>query len=194
MKILQAALILLFSGQLDAIEPRCVRVNDLYAVNFTAYHALPPERLQKMDPSERKLAMRPYCDAVPEVGKIYFGVDLLDRDTRKMPVWMPVVKLVRGEDGEMIEGPVIAKSDPEVHRNGSLQLAAQIEEPGRYLVIVTFGEEAALPEDELRIPITIGQSPPWQERILPYLSWLFGGLLLFSMAGFAAVWWRRHRA
>jgi len=192
MRTLSTAIALLFAGQLLAIEPRCVRVNDLYAVNFTAYHVPSREALQKMSPAERKAAMQPHCQSVPQTGKIYFGVDLLDRDARQMPVWMRLVRLQENEEGELVEGPVIARSEPQIHPQGSLQLAAQIDEPGRYLVIVTFGKEATIPEDELKIPITIGQSASWEDKFLSSLPWLFGGIVLLSLAGAVGAWWRRR--
>lgn len=186
------AMTLLLAAQAFAIEPRCVRVNDLYAVNFTAYHVPSREELQKMGPAERKVAMKPHCESVPKTGKIYFGVDFLDRDARQMPVWMRVVRLEENGEGEWVEGTVIAKTEPKVNSQGSIQLATQINEPGRYVVILTFGEEAMIPEDELRIPITIGQSASWDEKLLPYLPWLFSGIVLFSLAGGFGVWWRRR--
>lgn len=188
MKHLLATLLLLFSSQLLAIEPRCIKVNDLYAVNFTAYAPPSKEELKEMSPAERKAAIRPYCDRVPRSGKLYLSVDLLDRDARKMPVWLRLVKLKEGE--ELAEEAVLARTEPEVHPKGSLTLSAEVREPGRYALVVTFGEEAVLPEDELWIPFEVASGRPWQELLLPYLPWLFGGLLLFGLVGGAAFWKR----
>ena len=152
----------------------CLVGNDFYAVHFTAIQ----EGRQKGEMTD----FTKYCQEIPDIGKTYLSIDLLDRDVRKMLVALRVVKEEFSEEGGRPpqELGTLAETRAKIYTNGTADIPADIKQPGHYALIVTIGNEA-ISEDELRIPFTVALEDAakvnWMGRIAGFIALTFFGAM-----------------
>lgn len=163
----------------------CLVGNDFYAVNFTAIQ----EGRQQGERSD----FTKYCQIIPAVGKTYLSIDLLDRDIRKIPVALRVVREeFNEEDGRPPqELGTLAEIPAKLYNNGTADIAADIKQPGHYALIATIGNDAVSEDDRLRIPFTVAVEGAakvnWLGRFTGFIV-----LTFFGVTGFIGL--RTYRA
>lgn len=128
---------------------KCLISTDFYIVHFTAFQPKEGET----DPKER---FRPYCRELPEIGKSYLTVDLVDQDARQMPVGLRLVEEEIGaEPNEVKQVRTLLEVPGKVYNTGVVSTEATFDKPGRYALLVDIGEAVA-EEDTVRIPLRVG--------------------------------------
>ncbi|MGQ0593748.1 MAG: hypothetical protein ACT4QB_14210 [Gammaproteobacteria bacterium] len=128
----------------DTRELDCLITNDFYAVHLTAYQ-VPAE----VSSDAVKAGFKPYCRELPNAGKTYITLDLLDPDVRNAPM---TVRVLRERD----DGPPVTLTElpRRTYPAGVVEAVADLPEPGRYRVVLEMGETKAS-EDVITIPVTV---------------------------------------
>ncbi|MDD5035542.1 MAG: hypothetical protein PHE55_12375 [Methylococcaceae bacterium] len=163
----------------------CLIGNDFYAVHFSALQ----EGRQKGETTD----FVKYCQEIPNLGKTYLSVDLLDRDVRTTPIALRVIEEEYSDDGRLPrEKFTLAEVPAKIYRNGTADTHVNITTPGHYALIAVIGDGPISEDDRLRIPFTVGIDPPaklgdWLGRFTGALTILF-----FSVMGVIA--YRTYRS
>jgi hypothetical protein len=131
-------------------QPSCLKVSDFYSVHLTTYF-LAATGLGDMDPKDKAKRHIQVCDRIPGTGQVVFTVDLMEQDTRGVPVGFSLSRYDTG--GRLV---LVKEASREVHPRGVLTLDAAIAEQGKYLLKVAFGE-AKTKDDIIEIPVLVGQ-------------------------------------
>jgi hypothetical protein len=153
----------------------CLIGNDFYAVHFTAIQ----EGRQKGEATH----FTKYCQEIPGIGKTYLSIDLLDRDVRKTPITLRLVREEFSEEGGRPpqELGVLAEAPAKIYPNGTVDIAADIKQPGHYALIATIGTDAVGEDDRLRIPFTVAVEGAakvnWLGRITGFIVVAFFGAM-----------------
>lgn len=173
----------------------CLITNDFYAVHLSVYlkSATP-----KADAADRAALLRPYCQEIPEPGKVFLAADLIDRDIRKTPIGIKIVELelvgsddTKPEDFKEIK--TITEVEAKEYSKGVVEAQADIEKNGYYAMYLLIGGEAAISdEDKLRIPFHVGGDPD----ALPKKTLILIGSGLTSVLALligSVIWYRSRR-
>jgi hypothetical protein len=132
-------------------QPSCLKTSDFYSVHLTTYY-LAASGDGALDPKEKaKRRYDPYCDRIPGTGQVMFTVDLMEQDTRKMPVALSLSQY--SSEGRLA---LVKGLPPSLHPGGVLTLDVPIAERGKYLLKVVFGA-AKSKDDIIEMPILVGQ-------------------------------------
>ncbi len=142
----------------------CLITTDFYIVHLTAYQ--PPKKDSK---TKKRHTFERFCQELPEHGNSFLAIDFIDRDLRKMPIGMSVIKLKENpEGGEMIDGKVLAEIPPQIYKTGVSQIQVDFPKPGHYALIATVGDDMFA--DKIRIPLRVGIGSEFKwSSLLPYL-------------------------
>jgi hypothetical protein len=166
----------------------CLVGNDFYAVHFTA--------IQEGRQKEERTDFTKYCQEIPAIGKTYLSIDLLDRDVRKTPVSLRVIKEeFSEEDGRPPqELGTLTEASAKIYPNGTADIAVDIKQPGHYALIATIGNEAISEDDRLRIPFTVAVEGAAGAAKINWLGRITGFIVLtfFGVMGFIGL--RTYRA
>lgn len=128
---------------------KCMITTDFYIVHFSALQPKDGET----DPKER---FRPYCHDLPEVGKSYLTVDLVDQDARQIPIALRLIEEAQAsESNEVQQVRTLMEVPGKVYKTGVVSTEATFDKPGRYALLVDIGEAVA-EEDTIRIPLRVG--------------------------------------
>lgn len=121
----------------------CMQSNAYYIVNFAAYQKDPNT------PVSHKTLPPPECINIPATGPTFISVDLLDRDVRRKPVALKILR----EDGQAIaELPYF---EP---KQGVAALNVDFNAAGHYTAVVYVNDtDLNMPPESsaLRIPLTV---------------------------------------
>ena len=165
----------------------CLVANDFYVVHFTA--------MQQGRAQGESSDFVKYCQEIPNPGKTFLTIDLLDRDVRSTPISLRVVEEQISDDGEppRVLG-TLTELAPKIYKNGTADTHVVISKPGHYALLATIGDEAqGLSEDDhLRIPFSVGLPPPTQYGKL--FGKFAGGLALLFFAAMGVIGYRTYRA
>ncbi len=165
----------------------CLEGNDFYAVHFSAFQP----GMQKGESSQ----FTKYCQEIPATGATYLSIDLLDRDTRKIPIALRVVEEEFSEDNGRPpkELRTVAELPAKVYPNGTADIQANFAQPGHYALIASFGEEALSEDDHLRIPFTVAIEGAGQANWLGRFTWFLAAAFYgaFMLIGYRT--WRKYR-
>jgi hypothetical protein len=131
-------------------QPSCLKVSDFYSVHLTTYFRSATGD-GDMDPNDKAKRYMQACDRIPGTGQVVFTVDLMEQDTRGVPVAFSLSRYDTG--GRLV---LVKDASRDVHPRGVLTLDAAIAEQGKYLLKVAFGE-AKTKDDIIDIPILVGQ-------------------------------------
>ncbi len=154
----------------------CLVGTDFYIVHFNAFQ--PPAEIPT-GAREKRQALQRFCQRLPRTGTTYFGIDFIDRDVRSLPISLSVVE-EREEDGSAMK--TLKTVPSQLYPHGVAELKVDFDHPGRYALIIQFGEETGLSDDRLRIPLTVGlggDSIPWLK-----VAAIFSLLAFFTMVIF----------
>lgn len=139
----------------DVNSVGCLVANDFYAVHFSAY--LKPIQSS----NDREALLTPYCQELPREGKIFFGVDLIDRDIRETPIGIRVIEIEKtGEKmTDFKEIRELNKVEPKLYSKGVVEAQTDVDKKGDYaLILVIGGEDAISEEDKLKITFHVGNN------------------------------------
>ncbi|WP_052808151.1 hypothetical protein [Methyloterricola oryzae] len=165
----------------------CLIANDFYVIHFTALQ--PGTFKNEATPFEK------YCQEVPQIGKTYLTMDLLDRDVRSTPISLRVVEEEFGVDGTPTrEIATLAEVPAKIYKNGTADTQVDITKPGHYALIASIGEDAITEDDRLRIPFSVGLPSPskstdWMGKLTAFITIAFFGTM--ALIGFRT--WRAYR-
>lgn len=187
---IMGALLLSASGQVQAAgdyknsrlsysssNMTCLVGNDFYAVNFTA--------IQEGRQQGERTDFTKYCQVIPSVGKTHLSIDLLDRDVRKTPVSLRVIKEEFNEEDVRppVELGTLTETPAKIYPGGTADIAADIKQPGHYALIATIGDGPISEDDRLRIPFTVAVEGSakinWLGRITGFIAASFFGVVGF---------------
>lgn len=160
----------------DTKKLSCLITNDFYAVRLTTYQGpagIPAEAA--------RTAFRPYCQELPDAGRTYITIDLLDPDTRSLPMALRVQEEAAGR-----APAIIAELSRKTYPTGVVEAVADLPRPGRYTVVLELGEAQAA-EDRIAIPLTVDK-PLSLAFVLPYALVVLGAVA--GLALVLAVWMR----
>ncbi len=121
----------------------CMQSNDYYVVNFAAY---------QMDPNKApddKSIPTAECIDIPTAGKTQITLDLLDRDVRKKPVGLKILR----EDGQ-----VVVELPMTIAKQGVISTSVDFKAPGKYQAIMYVNDTDLHTPPEvsaLHIPLTV---------------------------------------
>jgi hypothetical protein len=129
----------------------CLYTSDFYMVHFTAYQ----------NPEVKQLGInyfRPLCQKLPDVGKTFITIDLMDKDVREMPVAMKFVEIdtEKSSGKELVIKRVISEGPQEISAIGVFETNITFEKPGQYALYVLIGEEIFSDDDIVKIPFEVG--------------------------------------
>lgn len=148
--------------------PECVVTTSFYIVHYSAFQ--PPKDNSPGSAEDRMAAFRPYCRQLPRTGKTYFGIDFIDRDVRQLPIGLSVVEEKTGPEGKPETVRTLRQIPPKLYPNGVAELQVDFDKPGKYTLLVQFGEEGeAFEDDILRIPLEVGLAS-FDFSIMGYLA------------------------
>lgn len=150
----------------DTRKLDCLITNDFYAVHLTAYQ-VPAE----VSSDAVKGGLKPYCQELPNAGRTYITLDLLDRDVRNVPMTVRVQQ-------ERDDGPpsILSELPRRTYPAGVVEAVADLPGLGRYRVVLQMGEAKAS-EDLITIPMTV---------VSPYYS--LAAALPYALLALAVVW------
>ena len=128
---------------------RCIVSTDFYMLNFTAFQP----KAGDTDPREM---FKPYCRDLPGTGKTYLTVDLIDRDTRQMPISLRVIEEgLNAETGEVEQLRTIKEVAAQRYNTGVVETQVTFDKEGHYALLVGVGESAS-EEDIIKIDLNVG--------------------------------------
>ncbi len=162
----------------------CLITNDFYAVHFTA--------LQHGRQDKETTDFVKYCQEIPGTGKTYLTIDLLDRDARTQELGLRIVEEEYSEDGKSYKTlTTLREAASRIYKNGVADIHADLDHPGHYALMVTFGDEAQATEDDrLRIPFSVGlpspNAPQQGMKTVAVLS-VIGFFAALAVAGYRAL-------
>ena len=128
----------------------CLKVSDFYSVHLTTYF-LSAAASGVHEPNGDTTKYDQFCDRIPGEGLAVFTVDLMEQDTRDLPVALSFSRY--DSQGQL---KLLKEIPPNLYPRGVLSLDAPIQEQGKYLLKVAFGE-AKTKDDVIEMPIIVGQ-------------------------------------
>lgn len=137
----------------------CLMANDFYAVHFTA--------LQHGRRNDENSEFIKYCQEIPATGKTYLTIDLMDRESRKLDISLRIIEEEYSADGKTYKTlTTLKETPPRIYKNGVADVHADLDHPGHYALMVTFGDEnEATEDDRMRIPFSVGLPSPGKPKI-----------------------------
>lgn len=131
----------------------CLKVSDFYSVHLTTYFLSAGDSgVEGPQNTARKYDQ--FCDRIPGGGFAVFAVDLMEQDARETQVSLSFSQY--DSQGQL---KLVKELPANPHPRGTLTLDIPIQERGKYLLKVAFGE-AKSKDDVIEMPIMVGQETP----------------------------------
>jgi len=131
-------------GGLSMDEDKCKLRVGPYTMHFVGY--------QPESPS----GPREFCEDIPETGRTIVVLDYLNDELRDLPT---EVRIVRDTGSEAkLEDITVLHLPPKRYASGSLNFEVNFEEPGKFVGLVTVGEQDKMVS---RFPFSVGRSRSW---------------------------------
>jgi hypothetical protein len=131
-------------------QASCLKVSDFYSVHLTTYY-LPSSDNGAGARDENTRKYDQFCDRIPGEGLVIFTVDLMEQDTRDMPVALSFLQY--DPQGKLT---LVKQVPASLYPRGVLSLDTPIQEQGKYLLKVAFGD-AKSRDEVIEMPIMVGQ-------------------------------------
>jgi hypothetical protein len=131
-------------------QASCLKVSDFYSVHLTSYF-LPSTDNSAEARNDKTKKYDQFCDRIPGEGLVVFTVDLMEQDTRDLPVALSFSQY--DSRGQL---KLVKEIPPQLYPRGVLSLDTPIQEQGNYLLKVAFGESKTK-DDIIEMPIIVGQ-------------------------------------
>jgi len=162
----------------------CLVGTDFYIVHFNAFQ--PPSQIPSSRRAKRQ-ALQRFCHRLPKTGTTYFGIDFIDQDVRSLPVSLEVVEEGELEGDQPTTVRTLKTIPSKVYPHGVAALKVDLDHPGHYALLVHFGEEKGLSDDQLRIPLTVGMGGDpvqWLKWVAVFSLMAFLTMVVFFIVRF----------
>ena len=167
------ALTALFSSQayahggLSMAEDMCKLTVGPYMMHFSGYQ---PENTQD----------KQFCEDIPATGQTIVVLDYIEQELRSLPAEVRIIKDTGSEDD--LESITVLHLPPKVYGNGSIDFTHTFPNPGKFVGIVTVGENH---EHVSKFPFSVGE-PKFFSKFLniymvPVVATLIVGAIFFFM-------------
>jgi hypothetical protein len=119
-----------------------------------------------------------FCEDIPKTGSVVMALDAIDAELREMPIEVRIIRDA-GEKGDA-EAVTVLHLAPQRYPTGSISIAHQFDQPGKFVGLVTAGEKG---EHVSRFPFSVAVSRPAYEKYLLILVVALLGFALYLFSG-----------
>jgi hypothetical protein len=152
-------------GGLSMAEDMCKLTVGPYMMHFTGYQPTSTQEKQ-------------FCEDIPATGETVVVLDYIEQELRSLPTEVRIIKDTGSE--ENLDAITILHLPPKVYPNGSINFTYTFEQPGKFVGIVTVGEN---PKYVSRFPFSVGElnvaSKLMNIYMVPVLALLVVGAIFF---------------
>lgn len=152
-------------GGLSMAEDMCKLTVGPYMMHFTGYQPTSTQEKQ-------------FCEDIPATGETVVVLDYIEQDLRALPTEVRIIKDTGSEDN--LDAITILHLPPKVYPNGSINFTYTFEQPGKFVGIVTVGED---PKYVSRFPFSVGElnvaSKLLNIYMVPVVALLLVGAIFF---------------
>lgn len=154
-------------GGLSMAEDMCKLTVGPYMMHFSGYQ---PENTQD----------KQFCEDIPATGQTIVVLDYIEQELRSLPAEVRIIKDTGSE--EDLESITVLHLPPKVYGNGSIDFTHTFPNPGKFVGIVTVGENH---EHVSKFPFSVGE-PKFFSKFLniymvPVVATLIVGAIFFFM-------------
>ncbi|MCP9473079.1 MAG: hypothetical protein NNA30_10140 [Nitrospira sp.] len=126
-------------GGLSMAEDMCKLTVGPYMMHFTGYQPTSTQEKQ-------------FCEDIPATGETVVVLDYIEQELRGLPTEVRIIKDTGSENN--LDAITILHLPPKVYPNGSINFTYTFEQPGKFVGIVTVGED---PKYVSRFPFSVGE-------------------------------------
>ncbi|MCP9440810.1 MAG: hypothetical protein NHB36_13090 [Nitrospira sp.] len=152
-------------GGLSMAEDMCKLTVGPYMMHFTGYQPTSTQEKQ-------------FCEDIPATGETVVVLDYIEQELRALPTEVRIIKDTGSEDN--LDAITILHLPPKVYPNGSINFTYTFEQPGKFVGIVTVGDD---PKYVSRFPFSVGElnvtSKLMNIYMVPVLALLIVGAIFF---------------
>lgn len=152
-------------GGLSMAEDMCKLTVGPYMMHFTGYQPTSTQEKQ-------------FCEDIPATGETVVVLDYIEQELRNLPTEVRIIKDTGSE--ENLDAITILHLPPKVYPNGSINFTYTFEQPGKFVGIVTVGEN---PKYVSRFPFSVGElnvtSKLMNIYMVPVVALLIVGAIFF---------------
>jgi hypothetical protein len=134
-------------GGLSMAEDMCKLTVGPYMMHFSGYQ---PANTQE----------KQFCEDIPATGQTIVVLDYIEQELRSLPAEVRIIKDTGSEDD--LESITVFHIPSKVYRNGSIDFTYTFDKPGKFVGIVTVGENQ---EHISRFPFSVGE-PKFFSKLL----------------------------
>ena len=154
-------------GGLSMAEDMCKLTVGPYMMHFTGYQ---PENTQEKE----------FCEDIPSTGRTIVVLDYIEQELRDLPTEVRIIKDTGSE--ENLDAVTVLHLPPKVYPNGSVDFTYTFDQPGKFVGLVTVGEE---PRHISRFPFSVGEFTFFKRfysiYMVPVLALAIVGAIFFFM-------------
>ncbi|MCA1958719.1 MAG: hypothetical protein LDL14_09365 [Nitrospira sp.] len=152
-------------GGLSMAEDMCKLTVGPYMMHFTGYQPTSTQEKQ-------------FCEDIPATGETVVVLDYIEQELRGLPTEVRIIKDTGSENN--LDAITILHLPPKVYPNGSINFTYTFEQPGKFVGIVTVGED---PKYVSRFPFSVGElnvaSKLLNIYMVPVVALLLVGAIFF---------------
>jgi hypothetical protein len=152
-------------GGLSMAEDMCKLTVGPYMMHFTGYQPTSTQEKQ-------------FCEDIPATGETVVVLDYIEQELRGLPTEVRIIKDTGSENN--LDAVTILHLPPKVYPNGSINFTYTFEQPGKFVGIVTVGED---PKYVSRFPFSVGElnvaSKLLNIYMVPVVALLLVGAIFF---------------
>jgi len=153
-------------GGLAMDEDKCKLRVGRYTMHFVGY--------QPESPS----GPREFCEDIPETGHTIVVLDYLNDELRDLPTEVRIIKDTGGQ--ATLEDITVLHIPPKVYASGSLNFELNFREPGKFVGLVSVGENDS--KMVSRFPFSVGRSNSWLVLTAGAFLTVMAALVLYRFA------------
>jgi hypothetical protein len=155
-------------GGLSMAEDMCKLTVGPYMMHFTGYQ---PSNTQE----------KQFCEDIPGTGQTVVVLDYIEQELRTLPTEVRIIKDTGSEQD--LDALTILHLPPKVYPNGSVDFTYTFDKPGKFVGLVTVGEQS---KHVSRFPFSVGEpkllpSFFYSVYMFPVAALLIVGALFFFM-------------
>lgn len=152
-------------GSLSMDKDTCKLQLGKYMMHFTGYQ---PEATGSEE----------FCEDIPKTGSVVMALDAIDAELREIPIEVRIIRDA-GEKGDA-EAVTVLHLAPQRYPTGSISIAHQFDQPGKFVGLVTAGEKG---EHVSRFPFSVAVSKPAYQKYMPIILVVLLGFALYLFSG-----------
>jgi len=121
---------------------------------------------------------REFCEDIPEVGHTIVVLDYLNDELRDLPTEVRIIKDTGGQGA--LEDITVLHIPPKVYASGSLNFELNFREPGKFVGLVSVGENGS--KMVSRFPFSVGRGNSWLALTAGALVTVLVAFMLYRFA------------